>query len=79
MRNSFCTPFHYLIGGAWLVVGTLWDVLGRELDRITIELVERFTTVEKLAFVMNSAKRAAKLKHLSSASVVVYLDVSQFR
>jgi len=79
MRNSFCTPFHYLIGGAWLVVGTLWDVLGRELDRITIELVERFTTVEKLAFVMNSAKRAAKLKHLSSASVVVYIDVSQFR
>ena len=74
----FCTPFHYLIGGYRLVVGTLWDVLGKELDRMTTSLVEEIAAKEKFSstsdivrMVSNSRKRA-KLKFLTSASIVMY-------
>ena len=78
MRNAFCTPFHYLIGGAWVVVGTLWDVLGRELDRISLDIVENYSSVETLPQVVEMAKQKAKLKNLSTASIVVYVDVAYF-
>jgi len=72
----FCTPFHYLIGGYRLVVGTLWDVLGREMDRMTVGIVqdinEGIVDYVGLAKSVTQNKMRAKLKSLSSASIVMY-------
>jgi separase len=78
--SPFCTPFHYLIGGCRLVVGTLWDVLGRELDRITVDIVNKisqdtmrvFDMVE-MAKIFSHSRSKAKLGYLSSASIVMYV------
>jgi hypothetical protein len=70
----FCTPFHYLLGGSEFVVGTLWDVLGRELDRVTLGLVETtdLSSAEALGEALSRSKQRAKLEYLSGASFVVY-------
>lgn len=75
----FCTPFHYLLGGCEIVVGTLWDVLGKELDRVTIGLVESEIisrlSVGEILQCMRRAKQKAKLKYLTAASFVVYMAI----
>jgi separase len=78
--SCFATPFHYLIGGFRAVVGTLWDVLGRELDRMTVHIIQSLKSdnVRELVYILEEAKRLAKLSYLSSASVVVYVDESLF-
>lgn len=74
----FCTPFHYLIGGSALVVGTLWDVLGREMDRMSEYVLERIdkTTDEDLVNhfpkIVASSRSACKLKNISGASLIMY-------
>jgi hypothetical protein len=82
---AFCTPFHYLIGGFRLVVGTLWDVLGRELDRMTLAVLSEISAVEsveeleeRMPDIIHAAKRTVKLKNLSAASIVVYAQYGQF-
>ena len=77
--SPFCTPFHYLIGGTRIVVGTLWDVLGRELDKVTGQIVLETQSVEsvevlikKMPAILSASKQAAKLRYLSGASFVVY-------
>ena len=79
-ESCFATPFHYLIGGFRAVVGTLWDVLGRELDRMTSHMIHSITSANprELVHILQEAKRLAKLSNLSSASVVVYVDESLF-
>lgn len=76
---SFCTPFHYLVGGFRVVVGTLWDVLGRELDRMTVHMIAEIEKIEStremeenFPEIVARAKKMAKLTHLSAASIVVY-------
>ena len=75
----FCTPFHYLIGGYRLVAGTLWDVLGRELDRMTSQFVDDLSCGSKNNFshsdivrLISRCRKRAKLKFLTSASIVMY-------
>ena len=82
---AFCTPFHYLIGGFRLVVGTLWDVLGRELDRMTLAMLSYISAAEsveeleeRMPDIIHAAKRTVKLKNLSAASIVVYAQYGQF-
>jgi separase len=77
---SFITPFHYMIGGFRIVVGTLWDVLGRELDRMTRKIIESISNeislenLNRIFFhIIHEARAQAKLDHLSAASLVVYV------
>lgn len=75
----FCTPYHYLVGGSRIVIGTLWDVLGRELDRITLSFVDELQGIknfvdllENLPRIVKQSQSKCKLKHMSAASIVVY-------
>ena len=68
----FCTPFHYLIGGSCGVTGVLWDVLGRDCDRVSSALVADFVKHGDLSAALAEAREACKLKHLTSAAFVVY-------
>lgn len=74
--SPFCTPFHYLIGGSTLVVGTLWDVLGRELDRMTIHIVRNCSksSIDEIPKIVAEAKKMCKLKNISPASIVMYAN-----
>jgi hypothetical protein len=79
-RATFCTPFHYLIGGVRMVVGTLWDVLGRELDRLTVHAVKNLPAnpeIRDLVNVVKEGKGLMKLENLSAASLVVYVNLAQ--
>ena len=82
--HPFCTPYHYIVGGFAIVVGTLWDVLGRELDRITAGIIDQVAKevrthtdlIRRLPSIVASARRRARLANLSSASIVVHVDLS---
>ena len=75
----FCTPYHYLVGGSRIVVGTLWDVLGRELDRMTLYIIDELRgsnnveeLLENLPRIVKQSQSKCKLKHMSAASIVMY-------
>jgi hypothetical protein len=81
----FSTPFHYLIAGFGIVVGTLWDVLGRELDKVSAHLIQAADGppnanefVQQFPSVFKEAKSKVKLRFLSGASLVVYADPQCF-
>ena len=40
--ESYGTPLNYLCGGAPAVVGTLWDVTDRDIDRFSVKCLERW-------------------------------------
>ncbi|KAF4658193.1 extra spindle pole bodies 1 [Perkinsus olseni] len=74
---------HYLVGGSARVVGTLWEVLGRECDLFSMEILrtwcitsnERDKDVSRLTDLPTSARRArskVKLELLSGGAFVCY-------
>ncbi|KAF4747112.1 extra spindle pole bodies 1 [Perkinsus olseni] len=74
---------HYLVGGSARVVGTLWEVLGRECDLFSMEILqtwcvtsnERDTDASRLTDLPTSARRArskVKLELLSGGAFVCY-------
>ena len=40
--ESYGTPLNYLFGGAPAVVGTLWDVTDKDIDRFSVRCLERW-------------------------------------
>ena len=82
--SAFCTPFHYLIGGFGIVVGTLWDVLGRELDKVSSDIISSNANICRSQFVCSflssfrHAKSRVKLKSLSGSSLIVYVNTDIF-
>ena len=45
--ESYGTPLNYLHGGAAAVVGTLWDVTDKDIDRFSLKVLERWGLVEE--------------------------------
>jgi len=45
--ESHGVPMHYLQGGAQAVVGTLWDVTDKDIDRFSMDVLERWGLFEK--------------------------------
>lgn len=45
--ESHGVPMHYLQGGAQAVVGTLWDVTDKDIDRFSLDVLERWGLFEK--------------------------------
>ena len=45
--ESYGTPLNYLCGGAPAVVGTLWDVTDRDIDRFSVRCLEKWGLLEE--------------------------------
>lgn len=67
-------PMSLVIAGAGSVVGNLWNVTDRDIDRFLLDLLER--TVEKgqneLEVAVLHARSACKLKYLTGAAPIIY-------
>lgn len=66
---------YYLIAGCPLVLGNLWDVTDRDIDRFTKVLLESWLSAgpgAPLLDYMGPARQATHLKHLIGAAPVVY-------
>ena len=64
----------YLIAGAPCVVGNLWDVTDRDIDRYCLTLIEDFVKGqgESLAKCVAEARGACKLRHIVGSAPVCY-------
>ncbi|MGH0177277.1 UNVERIFIED_CONTAM: hypothetical protein FKN15_074856, partial [Acipenser sinensis] len=66
---------HYLMAGCPLVLGNLWDVTDRDIDRFTKSLLQDWLDAGPGAPVMEHvirAREAPRLKHLIGAAPIVY-------
>ncbi|KAJ3602515.1 hypothetical protein NHX12_030269 [Muraenolepis orangiensis] len=66
---------NYLMAGCPLVLGTLWDVTDRDIDRFTMALLESWLSAGSgapLLDYMGPSRQATHLKHLIGAAPVVY-------
>ncbi|XP_061641411.1 separin [Phyllopteryx taeniolatus] len=66
---------NYLIAGCPFVLGNLWDVTDRDIDRFTKALLESWLSSESgsaLLDYMGPSRQATHLKHLIGAAPVVY-------
>ncbi|XP_070758909.1 separin [Enoplosus armatus] len=66
---------NYLIAGCPFVLGNLWDVTDRDIDRFTKALLESWLSAGSgapLLDYMGSSRQATHLKHLIGAAPVVY-------
>ena len=65
----------YLNAGAPCVVGNLWDVSDRDIDRFTIELLEKLLgggDGENVAQCVADSRGVCKMKYIVGGAVVVY-------
>ncbi|KAJ7999129.1 hypothetical protein DPEC_G00212200 [Dallia pectoralis] len=66
---------NYLMAGCPFVLGNLWDVTDRDIDRFTTALLESWLSAGPGAPIldhMTSSRQATHLKHLIGAAPVVY-------
>ncbi|XP_068598709.1 separin [Brachionichthys hirsutus] len=66
---------NYLIAGCPFVLGNLWDVTDRDIDRFTTALLESWLSAgsgAQLLDYMGPSRQATLLKHLIGAAPVVY-------
>ena len=64
----------YLVAGAPCVVGNLWDVTDRDIDRYCLTLIEDFVKGQgdSLAKCVAEARRACKLRYIVGSAPVCY-------
>ena len=64
----------YLIAGAPCVVGNLWDVTDRDIDRYCLTLIEDFVNGQgdSLAKCVAGARRACKLRYIVGSAPICY-------
>lgn len=55
-----------------IVIGNLWDVTDKDLDRLTIEFLEKFVEGTPIIDASYNSKKVCKLKYLNSAALVIY-------
>ncbi|XP_048856344.1 separin [Brienomyrus brachyistius] len=66
---------NYLMAGCPLILGNLWDVTDRDIDRFTRALLQSWLSAGRGAALldhMTSSRQATHLKHLIGAAPVVY-------
>ncbi|GMH71759.1 hypothetical protein TrST_g6813 [Triparma strigata] len=64
----------YLSSGAPCVVGNLWDVSDRDIDRFSIEFLDKFLSDEDsdMAKCISESRKVCKMRYIVGAAVVVY-------
>lgn len=77
--ESYGMPWNYINGGSAAVVGTLWDVTDRDIDRFAMEMMSGWGLVDKAgpANVKDGKRKAAKDRpenHQAQESVKMSLD-----
>lgn len=84
--EAFGMPLNVLIGGAPVMVGALWDVLGGDLEQLVCSLLQNWlpspdsptqsasagSTSNSLTRSLLKARQACRLSFLTGAAVVVY-------
>ncbi|XP_023696363.2 separin [Paramormyrops kingsleyae] len=66
---------NYLMAGCPMILGNLWDVTDRDIDRFTRALLQSWLSAGRGAALldhMSSSRQATHLKHLIGAAPVVY-------
>lgn len=65
----------YLVGGSPAVVGALWDVTDKDLDKLTNEVLTNWkdpTNVGQLLEALAAGRKVTKLEWINAAAMVVY-------
>ena len=60
--EPYGVPYNYLYGGSAAVVGTLWDVTDKDIDRFAMETFINWGLLDRNAVVENTKDRARKTK-----------------
>lgn len=60
--EPYGVPYNYLYGGSAAVVGTLWDVTDKDIDRFAMETFIHWGLLDRNVVVENSKDRAGKTK-----------------
>lgn len=78
-RGSSGTPLDYLLHGAPAVVGNLWDVTDKDIDRLTAAFLKQWLGVSTssrktlgIADSLAAAREACKLPYLVGAATIIY-------
>lgn len=75
-NDTFSLPNHYLIGGSPAVVGTLWDVLSGDIDKVTVSMLEEWggkgDDQGDLDRAIQIARTKCRLPNLTGCSIVKY-------
>ncbi|GMK55720.1 hypothetical protein CspeluHIS016_0207760 [Cutaneotrichosporon spelunceum] len=74
------TPHDYLLAGSPCLVGNLWDVTDKDIDRITTAVMDSLGLEEKgiressmsVVQAVSQSRSAARLQYLTGAALVVY-------
>lgn len=61
-----------MLGGCPAVIGNLWDVTDKDIDRFTLEMLRMVVEGESVELAMARARQACKLKWLIGAAPVMY-------
>ncbi|KAJ3387525.1 hypothetical protein HDU92_001934, partial [Lobulomyces angularis] len=73
------TPLNYLLAGCPAVVANLWDVTDKDIDKYSVNLIEKVGILKedskeffKLNDAVSTSRNVCKLKYLNGAAPVVY-------
>ncbi|GFU28374.1 separin [Nephila pilipes] len=78
--EAYGVPLTYLVNGCPCVVGNLWDVTDKDIDRFTDKLFKLFipnysqeeTSTINIATAVSQARNACKMRYLVGAAPIIY-------
>lgn len=73
-KNKISLTLSYLLSGCPFLVGTLWDVTDKDIDRLGIHFLEKIIHSENpaLSKYLSESKKVCKLQHLTGLATVCY-------
>ena len=81
IHDAIGTPITYLLNGAPWVVGNLWDVTDKDIDRLSLVCMESVFKIEgknsndthsNISISLNQSRNVCKLKCAVGSAPVVY-------
>ncbi|CAL1276043.1 unnamed protein product [Larinioides sclopetarius] len=78
--EAYGIPLSYLMNGCPFVIGNLWDVTDKDIDRFTDKLLELFVpnycqnqnSITDIADAVRQARNACKMRYLVGAAPIMY-------
>ncbi|KAF8764158.1 Separin like protein [Argiope bruennichi] len=78
--EAYGIPLSYLMNGCPFVIGNLWDVTDKDIDRFTNKLLELFVpnycqnqnSITEIADAVRQARNACKMRYLVGAAPIMY-------
>ena len=75
VHDPFGTAINYLLGGAKFVVGNLWDVTDKDLDKISVECMSKYLSLDNtsdFSEITHNSRSVCKLPYIVGCAPVVY-------